>query len=78
MSLTPNHEPITTLAAASATRSAAVRLSAVAAPHVAALALMLHTETRHAAAGYTSQTARVWDDARRPVAVSHQTTAIFD
>jgi acyl-coenzyme A thioesterase PaaI-like protein len=40
--------------------------------------LMLHTETRHAAAGYTSQTARVWDDARRPVAVSHQTTAIFD
>ncbi|BAM88065.1 conserved hypothetical protein [Bradyrhizobium oligotrophicum S58] len=45
MSLTPNHEPITTLAAASATRSAAVRLSAVAAPHVAALALMLHTET---------------------------------
>jgi hypothetical protein len=39
---------------------------------------MLHTETRHAAAGYTSQTARVWDDARRPVAVSHQTTAIFD
>jgi acyl-CoA thioesterase len=40
--------------------------------------LMLHTEARHAAAGYTSQTARVWDDARRPVAVSHQTTAIFD
>lgn len=40
--------------------------------------LMLHTETRHAAAGYTSQTARIWDDARRPVAVSHQTTAIFD
>ena len=40
--------------------------------------LMLHTEARHAAGGYTSQTARVWDDARRPVAVSHQTTAIFD
>ncbi|MFO0235168.1 MAG: acyl-CoA thioesterase [Burkholderiales bacterium] len=40
--------------------------------------LMRHTDPRHAAAGYTSQTARVWDDARRPVAVSHQTTAIFD
>ena len=40
--------------------------------------LMLHTETRHAAAGYTSQTARIWDEAARPVAVSHQTTAVFD
>ena len=40
--------------------------------------LMLHTETRHAAEGYTSQTARVWDEAGRPIAVSHQTTAIFD
>ena len=40
--------------------------------------LMLHTETRHAAGGYTSQTARIWDEAGRPVAVSHQTTAIFD
>jgi acyl-CoA thioesterase len=40
--------------------------------------LLLHTETRHAAEGYTSQTARVWDASGRPVAVSHQTTAIFD
>jgi acyl-CoA hydrolase len=40
--------------------------------------LLLHTETRHAAEGYTSQTARVWDADGRPVAVSHQTTAIFD
>jgi acyl-CoA thioesterase len=40
--------------------------------------LLLHTETRHAGEGYTSQTARVWDAAGRPVAVSHQTTAIFD
>ncbi len=40
--------------------------------------LLLHTETRHAAQGYTSQTARVWDEAGRPVAVSHQTTAVFD
>ena len=32
--------------------------------------LMLHTEAR--------QTARIWDEAERPVAVSHQTTAIFD
>lgn len=40
--------------------------------------LLLHTEARHAAAGYTSQTARIWDEAERPVAVSHQTTAIFD
>lgn len=40
--------------------------------------LMLHTETRHAEAGYTSQTARLWDESERPVAVSHQTTAIFD
>jgi acyl-CoA thioesterase len=40
--------------------------------------LMLHTETRHAGSGYTSQTARIWDEVARPVAVSHQTTAIFD
>jgi acyl-CoA thioesterase len=40
--------------------------------------LMLHTETRHAAEGYTSQTARIWTESGRPVAVSHQTTAIFD
>jgi acyl-CoA thioesterase len=40
--------------------------------------LLLHTETRHAAEGYTSQTARIWSDDGRPVAVSHQTTAIFD
>lgn len=40
--------------------------------------LLLHTETRHAVDGYTSQTARIWDAARRSVAVSHQTTAIFD
>lgn len=40
--------------------------------------LLLHTETRHAAQGYTSQTARIWDEAGRPVAVSHQTTAVFD
>jgi acyl-CoA thioesterase len=40
--------------------------------------LLLHTETRHAAEGYTSQTARVWDVSGCPVAVSHQTTAIFD
>jgi acyl-CoA thioesterase len=39
---------------------------------------MLHTETRHAAEGYTSQTARIWDETARPVAVSHQTTAVFD
>ena len=39
---------------------------------------LLHTETRHAADGYTSQTARLWDAAGRPLAVSHQTTAIFD
>ena len=40
--------------------------------------IVLHTETRHAAEGYTSQTARVWDEAGRAVAVSHQTAAIFD
>lgn len=40
--------------------------------------LLLHTETRHAAQGYTSQTARIWDERGRPVAVSHQTTAVFD
>lgn len=39
---------------------------------------LLRTETRHAADGYTSQTARLWDAAGRPLAVSHQTTAIFD
>jgi len=39
---------------------------------------LLRTETRHAADGYTSQTARIWDDSGRPLAVSHQTTAIFD
>lgn len=39
---------------------------------------MLYTETRHAAAGYTSQTARIWSEAGVPLAVSHQTTAIFD
>jgi len=39
--------------------------------------LLLQTETRFAEDGYTSQTARIWDDAGRPVGVSHQTTAIF-
>jgi len=39
---------------------------------------LLRTETRHAADGYTSQTARLWDASGRPLAVSHQTTAIFD
>jgi len=39
--------------------------------------LLMHTETRHAADGYTSQTARIWDERGRAVAVSHQTTAIF-
>jgi acyl-CoA thioesterase len=39
--------------------------------------LLLQTETRHAADGYSSQTARVWDEGGRAVAVSHQTTAIF-
>lgn len=39
--------------------------------------LLMMTETRHAADGYTSQTARMWGLSGRPVAVSHQTTAIF-
>jgi len=44
MSLVPNHEPITTLSAASQTRMGIARRSAVAVPHLAAFALMLHTE----------------------------------
>jgi acyl-CoA thioesterase len=39
--------------------------------------LLMHTETRHAAHGYTSQTARIWSSDGTAVAVSHQTTAIF-
>jgi acyl-CoA thioesterase len=39
--------------------------------------LLIETVTRHAAAGYTSQTARIWDAQGQPVAVSHQTTAVF-
>lgn len=39
--------------------------------------LLLQTETRHAADGYTSQTARIWDESGRAIGVSHQTTAIF-
>ncbi len=39
--------------------------------------LLLQTESRHAADGYTSQTARIWDEGGRAVGVSHQTTAIF-
>jgi acyl-CoA thioesterase len=39
--------------------------------------LLLETETRHAADGYTSQTARIWDERGRAIGVSHQTTAIF-
>jgi acyl-CoA thioesterase len=40
--------------------------------------LLIETTTRHAEAGFTSQTARLWDADGRPVAVSHQTTAVFD
>jgi len=39
--------------------------------------LLVHTESRHAADGYQSQTAHMWDQQARAVAVSHQTTAIF-
>jgi acyl-CoA thioesterase len=39
--------------------------------------LLIETVTRHAEAGYTSQTARLWDARGLPVAVSHQTTAVF-
>ena len=39
--------------------------------------VLMATETRHAADGYTSQTARMWNPRGEPVAVSHQTTAIF-
>jgi len=38
---------------------------------------LLQTETRHAAQGYTSQTARLWSAQGRPLGVSHQTTAVF-
>jgi acyl-CoA thioesterase len=38
---------------------------------------LLQTETRHAAQGYTSQTARLWTAQGRPLGVSHQTTAVF-
>jgi acyl-CoA thioesterase len=39
--------------------------------------LLIETVTRHAEAGFTSQTARIWDAQGLPVAVSHQTTAVF-
>jgi acyl-CoA thioesterase len=39
--------------------------------------LLIETVTRHAEAGFTSQTARIWDEDGHPVAVSHQTTAVF-
>lgn len=39
--------------------------------------LLMQTETRHAGAGYTSQTAHLWDEHGRAIAVSHQTTAVF-
>jgi len=39
--------------------------------------VLMATETRHAADGYTSQTARMWNPRGEAVAVSHQTTAIF-
>jgi len=39
--------------------------------------VLLQTESRFAADGYNSQTARMWDRQGRAVGVSHQTTAIF-
>jgi len=39
--------------------------------------VLLQTESRFAADGYNSQTARMWDQHGRAVGVSHQTTAIF-
>ena len=39
--------------------------------------VLLQTESRFAAEGYNSQTARMWDRQGRAVGVSHQTTAIF-
>jgi acyl-CoA thioesterase len=39
--------------------------------------LMMRTECRFAADGYTSQTAGMWDGAGRAIGTSHQTTAVF-
>lgn len=45
MSLAPNQGPTATVSSATQTASGIIRLAAVAAPHVCAIALMLHTET---------------------------------
>ncbi len=39
--------------------------------------LLLQTEARAAGEGYATQTALIWDEAGRGVAVSHQTVAVF-
>jgi acyl-CoA thioesterase len=40
--------------------------------------VLMQTECRFAAEGYTSQTARLWDGTGRAIGTSHQTTAVFD